>query len=44
MTNSTQNNTNKNDEMREFMLTVRRALKMVIAWIEQRYMEDKIKP
>jgi len=35
--------TPKNDEMREFMLVVRQALKMVVAWIERRYVEDKIK-
>ena len=43
MTNNTQNSTNKNDEMRDFMLVVRQALKMVVAWIERRYMEDKTK-
>lgn len=43
MTNNAQNNANKNDEMREFMLVVRQALKMVVAWIERRYIEDKIK-
>lgn len=40
MTNNAQNNANKNDEMREFMLVVRRALKMVVAWIERRYIAD----
>lgn len=40
MTNNAQNNANKNDEMREFMLVVRQALKMVVAWIERRYIED----
>ncbi len=40
MANNTQNNTSKNDEMRDFMLVVRQALKMVVAWIERRYIED----
>jgi hypothetical protein len=40
MTNNTQNNANKNDEMREFMLMVRQALLMVVRWIERRYIAD----
>lgn len=40
MNNNTQNNANKNDEMREFMLVVRQALKIIVAWIERRYIAD----
>jgi hypothetical protein len=40
MNNNTQSNANKNDEMREFMLVVRQALKIIVAWIERRYIAD----
>lgn len=28
---------NQSDDLREFMLVLRRALLMIVAWIEQRY-------
>lgn len=30
-------NTKQQDDMREFMLVLRRALRMVIGWIEKKY-------